>query len=153
MQVRFEPRATPSRVLQYASPAIALALTAATGLILLAAVGRDPWQALYTFTVSPVRDLYGLGELLLRAAPLILIATGLAIGFRANVWNIGAEGQLTVGAIVSGGIALAFADSAGPLLLPAMIVAAGLGGMAWAAIPAFLTTRFNANEILSLIHI
>lgn len=149
MQVRLEPRAAPSRLLQYASPAIALGLTTVTGLILLAAIGLDPWAALYTFAVSPVQDRYGVGELLLRATPLILIATGLAIGFRANVWNIGAEGQLTVGAIVSGGIALVFADTHSVLLLPAMILAAGLGGMAWAAIPAFLRVRFNANEILT----
>ena len=148
MQVRLEPRAHPSQIMQFASPVIALALTAACGLILLAAIGRDPWAALYTFTISPLRDLYGIGELLLRAAPLILIAIGLAVGFRANVWNIGAEGQLTVGAIVSGGLALNFADSQSPLLLPAMVVVAGIGGMLWAAIPAYLRVRFNANEIL-----
>ncbi|MGE0846143.1 MAG: ABC transporter permease [Flavobacteriaceae bacterium] len=148
MQIRLEPRAEPWKAMQYMSPVIALLLTAFTGLLLLNAVGRDPWAALYTFTISPIRDLYGVGELLLRAAPLILIGIGLSVGFRANVWNIGAEGQLTVGAIFSGGLALQFADSDSALLLPAMIVAAAIGGMAWAAIPAFLRTRFNANEIL-----
>ena len=149
MQLTLEPRAQPWKAMQYVSPLIALGLTAATGLILLAFIGRDPWAALYTFTISPVRDLYGLGELLLRSAPLILIAIGLSVGFRANVWNIGGEGQLTVGAIVSGGLALHFADSDSSLLLPAMVVAAALGGMVWAAIPAILRTRFNANEILT----
>jgi simple sugar transport system permease protein len=79
----------------------------------------------------------------------MLIATGLAIGYRANVWNIGAEGQLIVGAIFAGGLALAFPDTTSPLLLPAMVVAGALGGAAWAAIPALLRTRFNANEILT----
>lgn len=148
MQVRLEPRAEPLRAMQYASPVIALALTAAIGLIILTAIGRDPLAVLYTFTISPIRDLYGVGELLLRSAPLILIALGLAVGFRANIWNIGAEGQLTIGALVSGGLALHFADSNSILLLPAMVIVAGLGGMAWAAIPAFLRIRFNANEIL-----
>jgi simple sugar transport system permease protein len=78
----------------------------------------------------------------------MLCAVGLANGYRANVWNIGAEGQLTMGAIFGGGLALAFPDSPSPLLLPAMIVAGALGGMAWASIPAWLRTRFNANEIL-----
>jgi simple sugar transport system permease protein len=95
-----------------------------------------------------VSSLYGLGELLIKAAPLILIAIGLAVGFQSNVWNIGAEGQLTAGAIFSGSLALHFADSGSPFLLPAMIVAAGLGGMLCAAIPALLRSRFNASEIL-----
>jgi simple sugar transport system permease protein len=79
----------------------------------------------------------------------MIIAVGLAVGFRGNVWNIGAEGQLTIGAICGGGLALAFPDTESALLLPAIVVAAVLGGMAWAAIPALLKTRFNANEILT----
>jgi simple sugar transport system permease protein len=84
----------------------------------------------------------------LKASPLMLIAMGLAVGFRANVWNIGAEGQLTIGAIAAGGVALHFYGSNSPLILPAMIAAGALGGIAWAAVPALLRTRFNANEIL-----
>ena len=103
------------------------------------------------FFIEPVATRYGVGELLLKATPLMLIAIGLAIGYRANVWNIGAEGQLTLGAIAGGGVALAFGDAEWPsaLLLPAMLVAGALGGMLWAAIPALLRTRFNANEILT----
>ena len=99
--------------------------------------------------VSPLTNRYGLTELVVKAAPLVLIAIGLALGFRANVWNIGAEGQLTMGAIVGGGLALAFHDSDSVLLLPAMLVAGAVGGALWAAIPAWLRTRFNANEILT----
>src|SRR5450432_1333273 len=79
----------------------------------------------------------------------MLIAVGLATGYSANVWNIGAEGQLTMGAIFGGGVALLFQESTSPLLLPLMLVAGIVGGMLWAAIPAFLRTRFNANEILT----
>src|SRR5258706_3962722 len=99
--------------------------------------------------ISRLPTLYGVGELCLRATPLMLCALGLALGFRANVWNIGAEGQLTLGAIVGGGVALWLHDVQGAwVLLPLMLVAGALGGMAWAAIPAFLRTRFNTNEIL-----
>ena len=101
-----------------------------------------------TFFVSPFRDLYSIGELSLKVAPLALCAVGLAIGFRANVWNIGAEGQLIAGAIAGGGLGLAFPDTASAWLLPAMFLAGALGGMAWAAIPAFLKVRFDTNEIL-----
>jgi ABC-type uncharacterized transport system permease subunit len=93
--------------------------------------------------------MYGVAELFLKATPLMLCAVGLSVGFRANVWNIGAEGQLLIGALVGGGLALHFEGSHSPFLLPAMIVAGALGGMLWAAIPAFLRTRFNANEILT----
>jgi ABC-type uncharacterized transport system permease subunit len=101
------------------------------------------------FFIKPLTTQYGVGELLLKATPLMLIAVGLAAGYRANVWNIGAEGQLTMGAIFGGGVALAFHDSGSALALPLMIAAGAIGGMLWAAIPAFLRVRFNANEILT----
>ena len=149
MRLRLEPRIAPSVGLRYGSPVIALALTMVLGAILFAALGRDPLEALYTFFVRPVSTLYGLSELAIKAAPLLLCAVGLAVGFRGNVWNIGAEGQLTMGAIFGGGVALAFYGNEGPWLLPLMIVAGGIGGMLYGAIPAFLKVRFNANEILT----
>jgi simple sugar transport system permease protein len=134
--------------MRYASPLIAVALTLVTGFVLFAALGKDPLAAFHAFFIAPVNSLNGLAELLIKASPLVLIAIGLAIGFRGNVWNIGAEGQLTIGAIAAGGLALQPFWNESPLLLPATIVAGALGGMAWAAIPAWLRTRFNANEIL-----
>jgi general nucleoside transport system permease protein len=134
--------------MQYASPLVAVVLTMALGIALCAAVGRDPWSTLYVFAISPVSTFYGIGEWLIKAAPLVLIGVGLAIGFQSNVWNIGAEGQLTVGAIFSGALALHFATNSSAALLPCMIVAGGLGGMLWAAIPSLLRERFNASEIL-----
>jgi len=112
-------------------------------------MGKNPWTAFHAFFVKPVATLYGIGELFLKATPLMLIAVGLAAGYRANVWNIGAEGQLTMGAIFGGGVALFFQESTSPLVLPLMLVAGVAGGMLWAAIPAYLRTRFNANEILT----
>ena len=79
---------------------------------------------------------------------MILIAVGLAVGFRAGVWNIGAEGQFTIGALTGGSVALAVYPASGWWLLPAMALAGIAGGMAWAAIVAVLRTRCNTNEIL-----
>ncbi len=149
MLIRLEPRALPSRAMAYASPVLAAALTALSGVILFGSLGHDPLVALYTFFVRPISSAFGLAELAVKATPLLFCAIGLAIGFRGNVWNIGAEGQLTVGALCGGGLALAFYGHEGPWLLPLMIVAAGLGGMAYGAIPALLRTRFNASEILT----
>jgi simple sugar transport system permease protein len=146
---RIEARGQPSRRMLWLTPLLAIALTVISGFCLFALLGHDPLAALYHFFVSPVTSTYGVAELVVKATPLILIATGLSIGFRANVWNIGAEGQLTVGALAGGGLALWLYDSESPLVLPAMLAAGALGGMAWAAIPAFLRTRCNVNEILT----
>jgi simple sugar transport system permease protein len=104
--------------------------------------------AFHAFFVEPINDLYGLGELLIKAAPLMLIGTGLAVGFRASVWNIGAEGQLTMGALLGGYVAIVFNDQGGFFVLPLMILAGAVGGLLWASIPALLRTVFNTNEIL-----
>jgi simple sugar transport system permease protein len=144
-----EARPEPSLLMGWVSPLLAAAATLFVGFALFSIMGRDPLQALYVFFVKPVDNLYGFGELLLKASPLMLCAIGLAAGYRANVWNIGAEGQLTLGALCGGGIALAFQSSGGAWVLPLMILAGALGGMAWAAIPAWLKTRFNASEILT----
>ncbi len=147
--IRLEARPSTSRFMGYASPVIAAVLTAVAGVVLFSALDTDPFLALYTFFVRPLTSVYGLAEWALKATPLLLCAIGLSVGFRGNVWNIGAEGQLTAGAICGSGIALAAYGSEGPWLLPVMLIAGGLGGMAYGAIPAFLKTRFNANEILT----
>jgi simple sugar transport system permease protein len=148
MILRLEPRGETSQIMVWATPVIAVALTLLAGAILFALLGVDPVAALTMFFVTPLTSAWGLTELAVKATPLALIAVGLALGFRANVWNIGAEGQLTMGAVAAGGLALAFWGDEGWFLLPLMVLAGIAGGMAWGAIPAFLRTRFNANEIL-----
>ena len=149
MRLKLELRPQPSRLMAWLSPLVAAAATLVAGFTLFSLLGKDAFQAFEVFFVKPIETRYGLGELLLKASPLMLCAIGLAAGYRANVWNIGAEGQLTLGALCGGGVVLAFpgAQSAW-ILLPMMLVGAA-GGMAWAAIPAWLKTRFNANEILT----
>ena len=149
MLVRLEPRGQHSHPWGYGSPVLALVLTLITTALIFAILGKDPGVSLYTFFIKPLITHDSLSELLVKAAPLILIGTGLSLGFRANVWNIGAEGQYIMGALAGGGLGLWFYDSNSVLLMPAMILAGVLGGMAWAAIPAWLKTSFNANEILT----
>lgn len=146
--LRLEARAQASKPMRYLSPVIAAVLTVVCGMVFSAFAGLHPADAFHAFFVAPIDDLYGVGELFVKAAPLMLIATGLAIGFRSNIWNIGAEGQLTFGAICGGGLALYFHTSESAWLLPAMVAAGAVGGGLWAAVPAFLRTRFNTNEIL-----
>ncbi|MEG0821135.1 MAG: ABC transporter permease [Burkholderiaceae bacterium] len=141
-------RAHPSQLMAWLSPVAAIVLTVIAGLLLFAAMGKDPVAAVYVFLVEPISSVRGLSEVGLKATPLILTAVGLAICFRANVWNIGAEGQLIVGAIAGGAVALTASSGASPVILVAILVASALGGMAWAAITALLRDRFHASEIL-----
>src|SRR5947209_15142358 len=149
MRLVLETRPEPSRIAGSLSPLFAVIATAAIGAVVFSLLGKDPLQAMHVFFIKPLETRYGIGEWLLKAAPLMLCAVGLAIGYRANVWNIGAEGQLTLGGIAAGGVALAFLDASSAWLLPAMIIAGAAGGAAWSAIPAWLRTRFNANEVLT----
>lgn len=141
-------RDRPLARMRYLSPVMAIILMMITGLLIFVALGRDPMAGFYTFFIRPISSLYGFGELLLKATPLMLCGIGLAIGFRANVWNIGAEGQFMLGAAGATGVALTLSTLPGYLLLPLMVLGGALAGMAWSAIPALLKTRFNANEIL-----
>jgi ABC-type uncharacterized transport system permease subunit len=145
--VALVPRGAPSRLWTWASPALALLLTVACGMLLFAMLGKSPWQAVSMFFVEPLSTRRGVAEVLLKATPLALCAIGLALCFRANVWNIGAEGQLIAGSIAAAAVALAGAGSGGWIALAAL-GAAALGGMAWASLTAWLRDRFNANEIL-----
>ena len=146
--MRLEARAQPSVVMSWASPLLALAITVLLGMAIFALLGKDPVKGLQVFFHEPVRTVYGLTELGVKATPLVLCALGLALCFRSNVWNIGAEGQLVAGAMAGGGVALLATAQTGHALLPLILVAGVLGGMLWAGITALLRDRFNANEIL-----
>ncbi len=149
--IRLERRPTPSRVWGAASPLLAVALTMVTGGLMFAALGQDPLEALRTIFWDPVLGefaWYFRAQLLVKAAPLILIAAGLAIGFRAGIWNIGAEGQYIVGAIAGAAAGLAFYPSESALIFPLMVVCGALGGFLWAMIPAVLKVMLGTNEIL-----
>ncbi|MFO1326576.1 MAG: ABC transporter permease [Rubrivivax sp.] len=146
--LRLEPRPAPSRVLSLASPLLALAITTVLGVLLFVALGKDPLRGLQVFFVEPVKSLYALSELSVKATPLVLIALGLAVCFRSNVWNIGAEGQFVLGAIFAGGVAMQAGPGTGRWVVLAILAAGVLGGMLWAAVVALLRDRFNANEIL-----
>jgi simple sugar transport system permease protein len=145
--IRLVRRGAPSRTFRLLAPVLAVALTAATGALLFAALGQEPGRALRTAFVEPVTDVNGWSELLLKASPLCLIALGLAFSFRAGVWNIGAEGQMYLGGVFATALALRFPDG-GPWLLPAMIAAGALGGALWAAIPAALRAHLRTSEVL-----
>jgi simple sugar transport system permease protein len=143
-----EARSAPSRAWSLGSPLLALVITVLIGVALFALLGKDPARGLAVFFWEPIKSAYALGELMVKATPLLLIALGLAVCFRSNVWNIGAEGQFVMGAIAAGGVALLADAQTGRWVWLAVLVAGVLGGMVWAGLVALLRDRFNANEIL-----
>jgi ABC-type uncharacterized transport system permease subunit len=146
--LKLEPRPEQSRAWSVGSPLLALAITVVIGVLLFLALGKDPVRGLQVFFWEPIRSPYALGELMVKATPLLIIALGLAVCFRSNVWNIGAEGQFVIGAVVAGGVALLAGKDTSRWIVLAILLAGIAGGMAWAAITALLRDRFNANEIL-----
>ncbi|MEX1168188.1 MAG: ABC transporter permease [Hydrogenophaga sp.] len=146
--LRLEARAQPSPGWAYASPLLALAITVVIGVGLFVLLGKDPVRGLQIFFWEPIRNGYAWSELIVKATPLLIIGLGLAVCFRSNVWNIGAEGQYLIGAIFATGVALQADANTSRWIVVAVLLAGALGGMLWAGITALLRDRFNANEIL-----
>ncbi|MDD9741350.1 ABC transporter permease [Marinovum sp. SP66] len=145
-------RPQPSRVWTAVTPLLAVVLTMIVGGIMFAALGKPPLEAIRTIFWDPLFHpqfaAYSRPQLLVKAGPLILIAIGLSIGFRAGIWNIGAEGQYIMGAITGAAVGLAFYPLDTFIVFPLMVIAGALGGWAWGMIPALLKVKFGTNEIL-----
>lgn len=149
--LRLEKRPQPSQAWTYATPLLAVVLTMLAGGALFAFLGKDPLEAIRTIFWEPLFSefaFYYRPQLLVKGAPLVLIAIGLSLGFRAGIWNIGAEGQYIMGAICGAGVALALYPLEAWWIFPLMVIAGALGGLVWAMIPAVLKVRFGTNEIL-----
>jgi ABC-type uncharacterized transport system permease subunit len=150
MRLALERRPERSRLMALLSPMIAIVLTLATGAALFALLGKPPVEALKIYFLDPLMDPWALQEIAVKATPLVLIAVGLSLCYLANAWNIGAEGQFLVGAIVGGWLAVrTHGTDAGFWVLPAMLLLGALGGAIYALIPALLKVRFGASEILT----
>lgn len=153
MRLELERRAAPSPVMEFLAPVLAIGAAIAIGGLMLSAIGKSPQQAFFVYFIDPFSDAWSLQELVVKAAPLILIASGLAFCYRANLWNIGAEGQFVMGGLVGGSIAVVThgTDHAlgGYWILPSMLIAGTLAGIAYAMIPAFLRVKLGASEILT----
>ena len=151
MPLRIEKRASDSQVMAVLSPLMAMILTLVTGAAVFASLGHAPGEALYTFFILPLSDVYGWTELGVKVAPLLLCAMGLMVCFKAKIWNIGAEGQFIIGALGGGYLALELVAFESAWALPLVLFFGASCGLAWAALAAFLKTRFAANEILTTI--
>jgi ABC-type uncharacterized transport system permease subunit len=146
--LKLELRPQDSQLWRFASPLLALAITVVLGIGLFVLLGKDPVRGLQMFFWEPLKSAYALGELMVKATPLLIIALGLAVCYRSNVWNIGAEGQFVIGAVAAGGVAILADKETGRWIVVAVVLAGVAGGMAWASLTAWLKDKFHANEIL-----
>lgn len=148
-RLRIERRLYSSTYMQLLALCLSLLLALVAIALLFLVLGVDPIYAFQKIFSGGFGTLYGLSETVTKAIPLMLVGIGLALAFRARVYNIGAEGQLLMGAIVASGIALYFPNVPAGVLLPAMFISGFMGGAMWAFIPAILKARFRVDEVLT----
>ena len=149
--ITLEKRPQPSKLWTFATPVIAVILTMICGGLLFAALGKNPFETIRTIFLDPLFSEFAWfyrPQLLIKGAPLVLIAIGLSFGFRAGIWNIGAEGQYIIGALCGAAVGLAFYPTESFIIFPLMVLAGATGGMLWAMIPGVLKVKFGTNEIL-----
>jgi ABC-type uncharacterized transport system permease subunit len=149
MRIKLEKRREPSMTMLVVTPVVSVLFTMLIGIVVFDLLGIDGLKAVTDIFITPLITSYKWQDVAVKAAPLIIIALGLSVANRAQVWNIGAEGQYIIGALCATGVGLAFGTVGGPLVVTLMILAGVVGGAAWAAVPAGLRTRFSVNEILS----
>jgi len=149
--IRLEKRPQPSRAFSLATPLLAVLATMVFGGLMFALLGKDPVTSIITIFWQPLFGefaFYYRPQLLIKGAPLVLIAIGLSLGFKAGIWNIGAEGQYIMGALFGAGVGLAFYPLDSFIVFPLMVMGGAFGGWIWAMIPAMLKVKFGTNEIL-----
>lgn len=127
----------------------ALGISLAVSCLLLAAQGKSPAAGMAMLWHGAFGAWYTVEDTLLKTVPIFLCSLGVAVAFRMQVWNIGAEGQYALGAVGAGWAALAFPNLPAVVLLPLMFAGAALLGGLWAMLPAWLKLKLSINEIIS----
>ena len=146
--ITFVPRDKVSKNWTIIGPILSIFLTVFFGLLIFTFLGYNPLETLYQVFLSPFSRIDRISDIFVKACPLVIVGTGLMLCFRANVWNIGAEGQFIMGTLLAGSFALLFPSVETKFFIFIMIVIGFTGGALWAFIPAILKTKLNVNEIL-----
>jgi ABC-type uncharacterized transport system permease subunit len=149
LSLRLEPRLEVPRWLPYAVPAISLAIALIIGAVPMLMQGINPVSGYRDMLLLAFGSTYGVSETIMKAIPLMLSGLGVALAFRMLVWNIGAEGQLYMGAFASCLVAYTWPDLPAWILLALMVAAGFAGGAVWGAIPGALRAFLGVNEIIT----
>ena len=138
-------------LLRASAPVLAIVLAFAAGALFVLAIGENPLAIYGLMLRETLGTGYGLGQTLFKATPLVFTGLAVALGFRAGLFNIGAEGQLYLGAFAAGLTGIAVAGLPALIALPLCLIAAALAGAAWGGIPGVLKARFGAHEVINTI--
>ena len=138
-------------LLQLIGPTLAFLLAFLVGGIFILIIGKDPLDVYSRFFFETLGNSYGIGQVLFKATPLMFTGLSAAIGFRAGLFNIGAEGQLTIGAFLTALVGFTFVSLPSVILIPLCLIAGVVGGALWGAIPGYLKARFGAHEVINTI--
>lgn len=149
MRVELEKRLAPSPAMALAVPAVSTLLALVFCALFLALTGHDPLEIYGAMLEGALGSAYGLSETAVKAIPLMLCGLGISLAFRMQLWNIGAEGQLYVGALAATWVPLNCPELPAFIMLPAMVALAMLAGGLWALGPAFLRVKWRVNEIIT----
>jgi simple sugar transport system permease protein len=149
MMPRLELRLERSRKLEYLVPLASVALALVVAGLLLVSTGNNPFEAYREMFSSAFGTSYGFAEVLVKATPLILCGLGVMLAFKMLFWNIGAEGQLHMGAWGATAVVMTGWEGSAWLMIPAMVLAAMIAGGLWALLPAYLKVKLNCNEIIT----
>ena len=150
MRIRLEKRVLVPGWLRVLTSAISILLALIAIAIAFLLFRVNPWLAYKKVFIGSFGSIYGLSESLVKAIPLLLCGVGLAIAFKAQFWNIGAEGQLLVGAIAATWVALFFPFKLPDwAMLPTMFAAGFIAGALWALIPAILKAKLRVDEVIT----
>lgn len=148
MKFVLEKRGSASRLFQFAAPFLSVIVALFVAGIILLVAGVNPLDAYISILSEAVGSVYGLTETLVKTTPLILTGLGVALAFRMQIWNIGAEGQLYMGAFGAGAVALFSGIESHIVMISAMFLAAVLCGGLWGGIAGFLRARLRVNEVI-----
>lgn len=146
--VKLEKRLSPSTAMTIATPICSVLMAMIFCALFLVFTGRDPLEVYSAMVSGALGSAYGLSETLVKAIPLMLCSLGVSLAFRMQLWNIGGEGQLYMGAAFATWAALSFPNWPVWLLLPFMVLVSMAGGGLWALIAAGLRAKWQVNEII-----
>jgi len=147
--IRFEKRLAPSVAMSVFVPLASAVLAFLLGALFLQLTGRDPLEVYQAMFKGALGSSYGLSETIVKAIPLALCGLGIAVAFRMQLWNIGAEGQFYMGAFAASWLPLTYPSLPAYVMLPGMFGLGVIAGGAWGLVPAILRARWRVNEIIT----
>ncbi|MCR6545589.1 ABC transporter permease [Dehalobacterium formicoaceticum] len=149
MKITLEKRLAPSTLMLFAVPVFSIFLALLLGGVFLVINGSNPVEIYGMLFKSAFGSSYGITESIVKAIPLMLAGLGVSLAFRMQLWNIGAEGQIYMGAVAATWVALTFPGLPAPVMIPFMLFMGFLAGALWALLPAIPRAYMNVNETIT----